>query len=70
MDSINLKSHHFRLSDSFISFKQKSHVFPCLLVVVVVVLHVLSFLVFVYLMARKRSSVARKNKTLFENPNC
>lgn len=69
MDSINLKSHHFRLSDSFISFKQKSHVFSCLLVAVVV-LHVLSFLVFVYLMARNRSSVARKNKTLFENPNC
>lgn len=42
MDSINLKSHHFRLSDSFISFKQKSHVFSCLLVAVVV-LHVLSF---------------------------
>ena len=69
MDSINLTPHRFRLSDSFISFKQKSHVFSCILVVVVV-LHVLSFLVFVYLMARKRSPVVRKNKTLFENPNC
>lgn len=72
-DSVTLKPHLFRLSDSFISVKklEKPCFFlPFLILAVVVVLCVLSFFGVGLFNAKREKFNGKKNKALYEKPNC